>query len=221
MFELNNLLKLKKAVFVTATLVLSACQTIDPNTGETKTTNVVKGAAIGAVVCGLIGAKKNSQHARNAALGCGAIGAGIGAYMDSQEEELRESLAETGVSVVRDGDNINLVMPGNITFASAKSAIQKDFYPILDSVSKVLSNYKDTAIEVEGHTDSTGAVSFNLKLSEARAKSVADYLTTNGVAETRIIHHGKGPMRPVASNQTAEGRAQNRRVEIRIRAIAG
>lgn len=213
--------KFLKVIFVCSSISLTACQTIDPNTGETKTSNTIKGAAIGALVCGAIGARENSQHARNAALGCGAIGAGIGAYMDSQEEELRESLANTGVSVQRDGDNINLIMPGNITFATAKSDIQQDFYPILNSVAKVLGNYKETAIEIEGHTDSVGSMSYNLELSEQRAKSVSSYLTGKGIAKQRIIHFGKGPMRPVASNQNAEGRAQNRRVEIRIRAISG
>ncbi len=208
-----------KAIIIATSLTLAACQTVDPNTGETKTSNTVKGAAIGALVCGAIGARENSQHARNAALGCGVIGAGIGAYMDKQEQELRESLAETGVSVERDGDNINLIMPGNITFATAKANIQSNFYPILDSVATVLGNYKKTAIEVEGHTDSVGAMSYNLELSEKRAKSVAQHLISKGVAAKRIIHFGKGPMRPVASNQTEEGRAQNRRVEIRIRAI--
>jgi len=210
-----------KSVVLALSLSLAGCQTVDPNTGETKTTNVVKGAAIGALVCGIIGAGKNSQHARNAALGCGLVGAGIGAYMDAQEEELRKSLADSGVSVVRDGDNINLVMPGNITFATSKAIIQQDFHQILNSVATVLSNYKETAIEVEGHTDSTGSVSYNLKLSEERAKSVSDYLVSKGITSQRIIHHGRGPMRPVASNQTDEGRAQNRRVEIRIRAISG
>ena len=213
--------KFLKVIVLASSVCLTACQTVDPNTGETKTSNTIKGAAIGALVCGAIGARENSQHARNAALGCGAIGAGIGAYMDSQEEELRKSLADTGVSVERNGDNINLIMPGNITFATAKSEIQQDFYPILDSVAKVLGNYKETAIEIEGHTDSVGSMSYNLELSEQRAKSVSTYLAGKGIAEQRIIHFGKGPMRPVASNQSAEGRAQNRRVEIRIRAISG
>lgn len=218
LFSKNQFLKV---LVLSSSVCLTACQTIDPNTGETKTSNTVKGAAIGALVCGAIGARENSQHARNTALGCGVIGAGIGAYMDSQEEELRKSLADTGVSVQRDGDNINLIMPGNITFATAKSDIQQDFYPILDSVAKVLGNYKETAIEIEGHTDSVGSMSYNLELSEQRAKSVSNYLTGKGIAKQRIIHFGKGPMRPVASNQNAEGRAQNRRVEIRIRAISG
>jgi outer membrane protein OmpA-like peptidoglycan-associated protein len=216
----NSKPHLVKVIVVSASLALTACQTVDPNTGETKTNNALKGAAIGALVCGAIGATENSKHARNAALGCGVIGAGIGAYMDKQEQELRESLAETGVGVEREGDNINLIMPGNITFATAKANIQQDFYPILNSVATVLGNYKETAIEIEGHTDSVGSMSFNLELSEKRAQSVSSYLVSKGIAQQRVIHFGKGPMRPIASNQTEVGRAQNRRVEIRIRAIA-
>jgi len=207
------------SLILIGSMVLTSCQSFDPYTGEKKTSNAVKGAGIGALVCGLIGARKNGKHARNAALGCGAIGAGIGAYMDSQEAELRKSLANSGVSVVREGDNINLVMPGNITFATDKSNIQTDFFNVLDSVVTVLTKFSDTAIEVEGHTDSTGSLSHNLKLSEDRASQVASYLKSKGVANQRIIHFGKGPMKPVATNQSAEGRAQNRRVEIRIKAI--
>jgi len=201
-------------------VLLSGCQTIDPYTGEKKTSNALKGAGIGALICGAIGATKNSQHARNAALGCGAIGAGIGAYMDSQEAELRESLADSGVSIKRDGDNINLIMPGNITFATNKSVIQPGFHSVLNSVAKVLKGYDKTAIEIEGHTDSTGSLSYNIELSENRARQVANYLRSQGIDEKRIIHHGKGPMKPIATNKSSEGRAQNRRVEIRIKAIA-
>ncbi len=201
-------------------VVVSGCQSIDPYTGEKKTSNAAKGAAIGAVVCGIIGATKNSKHARNAALGCGAIGAGVGAYMDKQEAELRKSLSNSGVRVVRQGDNINLIMPGNITFATNKSTIQKDFYAVLDSVAKVLTGFDKTAIEIEGHTDSTGSLSHNLRLSEERASQVASYLQSKGIGNQRIVHFGKGPMNPIASNQSNEGRAQNRRVEIRIKAIA-
>jgi len=201
-------------------MTLSGCQTFDPYTGERKTSNALKGAGIGALVCGVIGATQNGKHARNAALGCGAIGAGIGAYMDSQEAELRRSLADSGVSIQREGDNINLIMPGNITFATNKSAIQADFHSVLNSVATVLKGYDKTAIEIEGHTDSTGSLSYNLELSENRAREVASYLNSQGIDKNRIISLGKGPMKPIASNKSSEGRAQNRRVEIRIRALA-
>ena len=110
-------------------------------------------------------------------------------------------------------------MPGNITFATNKSDIQADFHSVLDSVAKVLAGYDQTAVEVEGHTDSTGSLSHNLSLSESRAMQVANYLKSKGISGQRITSYGKGPMKPIASNQSAEGRAQNRRVEIRIKAI--
>jgi outer membrane protein OmpA-like peptidoglycan-associated protein len=212
--------KLSQSVIATCGLLaLTACQTIDPYTGEKKTSNAATYGAIGAVVCGLIGASENSRRARNAAAGCGLIGAGIGAYMDAQEAELRKSLQDTGVGVVRDDDQIRLVMPGNITFATDSAKVQADFYSVLDSVALVLKKYKDTAIEVEGHTDSTGSLRYNMGLSEKRAKAVADYLAAQGISRSRLVAFGRGPMNPIASNDTAEGRAQNRRVEIRIRAI--
>jgi outer membrane protein OmpA-like peptidoglycan-associated protein len=211
-------LKISFCSLIVFSFLLSGCQSIDPYTREGKINNATKGAGIGAVVCGLLGAIKNGKRARNAALGCGAIGAGIGAYMDSQESDLRQTLEHSGVSVVREGDNIRLVMPGNITFATGKSNIQMDFHDVLDSVVSVLTKYKDTQIEVEGHTDSTGSISYNLKLSESRSTQVANYLQSKGIINLRISHVGKGPMKPIASNQSAEGRAQNRRVEIRIKA---
>lgn len=217
MFKISS--KTISASLIAISMALSGCQTLDPYTGEKKTSNAAKGAGIGALVCGLVGAVKNSKHARNAALGCGAIGAGIGAYMDSQEAELRSSLADSGVSVQRDGDSIKLIMPGNITFATNQSNIQADFHSVLDAVAKVLAGYDQTAVEVEGHTDSTGSLSHNLSLSENRAMQVANYLKSQGISAQRITSFGKGPMKPIASNQTSEGRAQNRRVEIRIKAI--
>ena len=217
MFKIRS--KTINASLIVISMALSGCQTIDPYTGEKKTSNAAKGAGIGALVCGLVGAIKNGKHARNAALGSGAIVAGIGAYMVSQEAEVRRSLADSGVSVQRNGDSIKLIMPGNITFATNKSDIQADFHSVLDSVAKVLAGYDQTAVEVEGHTDSTGSLSYNLSLSESRAMQVASYLKSKGISEQRITSYGKGPMKPVASNQSSEGRAQNRRVEIRIKAI--
>jgi len=200
-------------------LALSGCKTIDPYTGEEKTSSAVKYGAIGAAICGLIGSRDSGKHARNAALGCGLIGGAVGAYMDSQEEELRKSLQKTGVQVAREGDQIRLIMPGNITFATNKAEVQSDFYPVLDSVVTVLKEYEKTIVEVEGHTDSTGSWSHNMQLSESRAKEVSNYLARKGVLTQRLIATGKGPSNPIASNDTDQGRAQNRRVEIRIRAI--
>jgi outer membrane protein OmpA-like peptidoglycan-associated protein len=158
----------------------------------------------------------SSKHARNAALGCGIIGAGVGAYMDAQEDQLRRELQGTGVSVAREGDNIRLIMPGNITFETDSYNLRSDFYPVLNSVGKVLAKYADTTLRVTGHTDNTGSRSYNLPLSERRARSVADYLITRNVASNRMLVQGMAFDQPIADNSTAAGREQNRRVELYI-----
>ncbi len=204
---------------LTASLVLSACTTINPYTGEQQVSRAVQYGAIGSVVCGLVGAIENGQHARNAAAGCGAIGAGVGAYMDVQEAELRQQLQGTGVQVQRIGDQLNLIMPGNITFNTNEYALRQEFQPVLNSVAAVLAKYKDTRLQVTGHTDSTGSADYNYGLSNRRATSVANYLATQGVGQERIIAQGMGPDRPLAPNDTEQGRAQNRRVELQVIAV--
>ncbi len=199
-------------------LFLSACTTTDPYTGEQKVRKSVKYGAAGAVVCGLIGATKNSKNARNAAAGCAAIGAGIGAYMDHQEAELRRELQGTGVQVVRNGDQIQLIMPGHITFNTDEFSIKSSFYPSLNSVAKVLYKYKDTALDVIGHTDSVGKDEYNRELSYKRAYSVADYLQAQGIPGPRLSPIGLGESQPIADNNTYSGRSQNRRVELYISA---
>ena len=199
-------------------LSITACTTTDPYTGEEKVRKSVKYGAAGAVVCGLIGATRNSESARNAAAGCAAIGAGVGAYMDHQEKELREELAGSGVQVRRDGDQIQLIMPSNITFNTDEYLIKNEFYDTLDSVGKVLYKYEDTQLEVIGHTDSTGDDQYNMKLSQRRANSVASYLENRGIAGQRLTTIGMGETQPIADNSTANGRAQNRRVELYITA---
>lgn len=197
-------------------LLLGACTTINPYTGQTQTSNAVRIGAISGVVCGLIGAAESGQRARNAALGCGAIGAGVGAYMDAQEAELRQELAGTGVQVQRVGDQLNLVMPGNVTFNTNEFALRSEFMPVLDSVAQVLYKFTDTRLLVTGHTDSTGAADYNYNLSNRRAQSVSNYLAARGVDQNRLIAQGMGPDQPLASNDTEAGRAQNRRVELQI-----
>ncbi|MGV3590924.1 MAG: OmpA family protein [Gammaproteobacteria bacterium] len=199
--------------------LVSACTTINPYTGQQQTSKAVRFGAIGGVVCGLIGAAENSRRARNAGLGCGAIGAGIGAYMDAQEAELRAELQGTGVQVQRNGDQLNLIMPGNVTFNTNEFAIRNEFYPVLDSVAQVLYKYTDTNLVVTGHTDSTGSADYNYNLSNRRATSVSNYLAQRGVNQSRLIAQGVGPDQPIASNASEAGRAQNRRVELQIVAV--
>ena len=217
-----------KQLFVTLSLAcmitLSACTTFDPYTGEEKTTNTAKGAGIGAgaaLVVSYLANKDKSTVERNQRLlrdaGIGAIvGGGVGYYMDTQEAKLRKQLRSTGVSVQRDGDNINLVMPGNITFPTDGSSLKTDFYDVLDSVALVLEEFDKTIIVVAGYTDSTGSESYNQQLSESRARSVATYLQNKGVTAVRFDVVGFGERNPIADNSTAEGRALNRRVELTL-----
>jgi len=210
-------LTIRRAIVITTLCILTAsCTTINPYTGEQQTSRAVTYGAIGSVVCGLIGAVESGQRARNAAAGCGAIGAGVGAYMDVQERELRGELQGTGVQVQRNGDRLDLIMPGNITFATNEYNIRQEFYPVLGSVARVLGKYKDTKLQVFGHTDSTGDANYNYNLSNRRANSMSNYLATQGVDQSRIIAQGLGSDQPIASNATESGRAMNRRVELQI-----
>ena len=210
------------AVIVVGALAVAACETIDPYTGETKTSNATKGAAIGAATGAVIGAISgdNSRDRRKRALigaGVGALAGGaVGSYMDQQEAELRKELEGTGVSVTRRGDDIILNMPSNISFSTGSADLNARFFPVLDSVSKILRKYDKTLIEVAGHTDSVGSAESNQSLSERRANTVAQYLIARGVVRERAIIVGAGENRPMADNATAEGRALNRRVELSL-----
>ena len=215
--------KIFTSLFVVA--LVSACTTFDPYTGEQKTTNTVKGAGIGAGVAAAVAyiankdeddARKRNQRILRATAGGAAIGGGIGYYMDMQESKLRMQLRETGVSIERDGDNINLIMPGNITFATNSSDINPQFKPTLDSVGLVLKEYDRTLVVVSGHTDSDGASNFNQSLSERRASSVSLFLRSKGILSDRLEMVGFGETQPMASNNTPDGKQQNRRVEIAL-----
>jgi outer membrane protein OmpA-like peptidoglycan-associated protein len=207
---------------LTIALLQSACTTMDPYTQQEKTSNAVKGAAIGAAAgaaVGLITGDDSAERKKRALIlaGVGALGGGaVGGYMDQQELELRKKLEGTGVSVTRVGDNITLNMPGNITFAVDSADISANFYPVLNSVGLVLAKFDKTFVEVAGHTDSTGSETYNQTLSLRRANSVSAYLISRDIRADRLLTVGAGELRPVASNDNAEGRALNRRVEITI-----
>ncbi len=215
---------MRLVVLMSAVLVLSACATTDPYTGEKKDSNTAKGAAIGAVAGAILGAATSSDKDRDrgiipGAVAGAAIGGGFGNYMDRQEAELRRELEGTGVRVERNGNEINLIMPGNITFPTNQHAIRTDFYEVLGSVGKVLAEFDKTAIKISGHTDSTGSSDYNQDLSEKRALSVKSYLARKGVARGRLHASGYGERYPVASNKTADGRQENRRVELKLEPI--
>ena len=204
---------------VIAALSLSACVT-DPETGKKTISKAVIGGGAGALggylLGDLIGGKRDRTEMILGA-GIGAVaGAGVGYYMDEQEKKLKQQTAGTGVEVVRDGDNLVLDMPSNVTFATDSSNIDPMFRSTLDKVASTLTQYEKTYIDVMGHTDSTGTDAYNQALSERRASSVAGYLESRGVQSARIATKGYGESQPKESNATEEGRAANRRVEIRL-----
>ena len=210
---------------VAAAVGLAGCQTTNPYTGEQQTSKAAKGAGIGAAagaVVGLITGDDSKERKERALIGAGIgalAGGSVGYYMDVQEAKLRQQLQGTGVSVTRIGDNITLNMPGNITFKTDSADLNSSFFSVLDSVSLVLKEYEKTIVEVAGHTDSTGSDQYNQALSERRAQTVATYLAGKGVMQQRMITVGAGESRPVATNDTADGRQLNRRVELTLTPI--
>jgi len=220
---MNKFTTVGTVVALAGTMLLASCatytgQTSDPNDPNHTRRNALIGAGIGAVA-GLLSGDDAVERRQRALVGAGVgglAGAGIGAYQDRQEAALRRELAGSGVDVVRQGDNITLNMPGNITFAFDSSNLQPQFYPVLDNVANTLNEYNQTMIEVAGHTDNVGSESYNQQLSVQRATAVANYLQGRGIMQQRMIITGAGESRPIASNDTEAGRAQNRRVEITI-----
>jgi outer membrane protein OmpA-like peptidoglycan-associated protein len=226
----------RKSVFAIATMsaLLAGCATngsyygsqpsqpqqdTQQQSGMSKTQ---KGAWIGAAVgvaAGLLSGDDATERRQRALVGAGVgglTGAAIGNYQDRQERALRERMANTGVGVVRQGDNITLSMPGNITFAFNDAGLQSQFYPVLNDVARTLVEYNQTVVEVAGHTDSVGSDSYNQELSVRRANAVAAYLGSHGVVQQRLMTVGAGESRPIASNDSESGRGQNRRVEITL-----
>jgi outer membrane protein OmpA-like peptidoglycan-associated protein len=208
---------------VCSALLLAGCQTTNPYTGEQQTSKSTWGAAGGALAGAAIGALTNTnsgkQAARNAMIGAGIgalAGGAVGGYMDQQEAELRQRLQNSGVSVTRQGDNIILNMPSDITFALSSADLNSSFYETLSSVALVLKHYNKTVVNVEGFTDTSGSNEFNMNLSQQRAQSVATYLMQQGIAPQRMIVQGFGETR--LKVQTADGvkNPANRRVEITL-----
>lgn len=194
--------------------LLSACAT-DPYTGERKVSKTAWGSGIGALAGAGIGALAGGEKGALIGAGVGAAaGLGTGAYMDVQAQKLRRELLNTGVQVKEINGQIYLIMPGNITFNTNDATIKPNFQPVLNSIAKVIKEYNKTMVQVNGYTDSTGSTATNNTLSLMRANSVSNYLRIQGVDGNRIVSNGYGSSNPIASNSTASGREQNRRVEI-------
>jgi outer membrane protein OmpA-like peptidoglycan-associated protein len=204
---------------IAAAMLTAGCVT-DPVTGERRISKAAiggVGGALGGYLLGDIVGGRNDRTEKIVGAGIGGLlGAGVGLYMDRQEQELRRRTAGTDVRVIRQGDDLILSMPAGITFATDSAAVQPQFQPTLDQVAQVLAEYNQTYVDVYGHTDSTGSDAHNQSLSERRAASVANYLSSRGVVSARLGTRGFGESQPVASNDSEEGRAANRRVEIKL-----
>ncbi len=195
---------------------LTACAT-DPYTGESKVSKTAWGTGIGTLAGAGIGALVGGEKGALIGAGVGAAsGAAVGGYMDIQARKLRQELLNTGVQVKQADGRIYLIMPSNITFATDSAVFKPAFNPVLDSVAKVIAEYDKTLVQITGYTDNTGSLTYNNQLSLKRADAVATYLKLRNVAANRISVSGMGPNNPIASNSTAAGREQNRRVEITL-----
>jgi outer membrane protein OmpA-like peptidoglycan-associated protein len=218
-------------IAATAVALLSGCASQNPydNQGQAQGSSGVSktakygglGALAGAVAGAAIDHNNRGKGALIGAAVVGAASAGYGYYADKQEAALRESMANTGVEVQRQGDQIKLIMPGNITFATDSSAIASSFYSPLNNLAGSFKQFNENNIEIVGFTDSTGSRQHNMDLSLQRAQAVSTYLTSQGVDPLRVSVRGAGPDQPIASNADANGRAQNRRVEVNLKPIPG
>lgn len=209
--------KIYSIILCAAIVSLPSCTSVNPYTGQQQNSKTMKGGLMGALGGAAIGALTGDRKdaLKGAVIG-GLLGGGIGSYMDTQEAEVRRQLNGTGVSVSRNGNELVLNMPSDITFRSGSADLQPEFSRTLESVALVLNKYRLTSISIVGHTDSDGSATYNQNLSISRARSVAGVLNSRGVNAMRILTRGEGESRPVASNATSSGKSQNRRVELRI-----
>ena len=209
-----------------AAILLAGCASQNPYDNQPPSSNKTAtygglGALAGAAAGALINHDNRGKGALIGAAIGGASGAGYGYYADKQEAALRQSMQGTGVEVQRQGDQIKLIMPGNITFATDSAEIVSNFYAPLNNLASSFKQFNQNSIEIVGFTDSTGSRQYNMDLSQRRAQSVATYVTAQGADGTRLSTRGAAPDQPIASNATADGRAQNRRVEVNLRPLPG
>ena len=207
---------MQKVLNITVSLIL-VCSVLLMGCGASKTVKSgAIGAGAGAVLSGLIG-KAAGNTAVGAIIGAavgGTAGALIGRSMDKQAEEMKRDLA--GAKVERVGEGIKITFDSGILFETAQATLQPAAKTNVENLATILNKYPDTNILIEGHTDSDGGTEYNQKLSEDRSASVTNYLLGRGVAQARVTKIGYGETQPIASNDTADGKRQNRRVEIAI-----
>ncbi|MFC3569432.1 OmpA family protein [Paracoccus sp. TOH] len=207
-------------------IALTACAPTDPygnpTTGGTQMNRAQQGAIAGAVVGGILGAtrdKDKNDQGKDAIKGAivgAAVGGVGGAILDQQQKALQQSLNNPNIRVVNHGSYLSVTMPESTLFATESAAVGAQGQNDLYIIARNLNQYPNSTIQVVGHTDSTGSAAYNQDLSERRARSVAGILTAGGVSSNRVTTTGRGSSQPAASNDSAAGRAQNRRVEILI-----
>lgn len=214
---------MKRLAYLLLPALLAGCTTTNER-GETVQNRTGTGAIIGAVAGAVVG--KQVDGKKGAVIGAvvgGAAGAAVGNMMDKQEQEYQAALEqeqrnhEIEVERVRE-DLLKLTLSSEVSFDTNSTAIRPAFGASLNKIADVMNRYPDNNIMIAGHTDSVGSDTYNQRLSEQRAESVANYLVGRGVDRYRISTQGKGKYEPRASNDTAEGRRQNRRVEIFLQA---
>jgi outer membrane protein OmpA-like peptidoglycan-associated protein len=197
---------------------LSACVT-DPNTGEKKISRTAVGGVGGAVLGGLLGGVIGGKTGRIIGAGVGGVGGAVVGYqMDKQIKELKEQTAGSGIDVTEtdNGQAILVNLPNGVTFATGSFAISPTFQATLDAVAQSLRDYPNSLIDVYGHTDTVGTTASNQRLSEERARAVANYLISRGVSSSRIRWQGFGETQPKVATADGVNEPLNRRVEIKI-----
>lgn len=216
-------LKSPLVVGLTAALLLSGCVSGDGSSYSDPDANAREGAIAGALIGGVTAAVTGSgtgsdrlSRAIGGAVVGGLIGGIGGTLMDQQEAELRASLGGN-VTVTNMGDYLLVNLPQDLLFATDSAELRPDLVRDLSAVAASLNKYKDSTVEVIGHTDNAGTNAYNLDLSQRRASTVASSLIGYGVAAARVRAIGRGEDQPIATNLTPEGMALNRRVEIIIR----
>lgn len=203
-----------------AALFVTACAG-DPN----RKTKI--GAGVGAVLGGLAGSQLGDESTTNAAIGAaiGALAGGAtGRYMDNQKQELDQKLsaeqARNELNITRlNGDALKIGVASDASFAVDSATLSGNAQSTFGKIANTLKDYDKTAIHVVGHTDSSGSDAYNQKLSEQRAQAVGQFMANRGVNTQRLLTWGRGESEPIASNDTKQGRAENRRVDIVIKPI--
>ncbi|MCD9148027.1 OmpA family protein [Pseudophaeobacter flagellatus] len=218
-----TILKISSAGLLAVTLGLSACTDTGDirQPGNKERNGLIAGALVGAGLAGISNSSNKGAAVAGGAVAGALVGGLIGNQLDKQEAELRQNLSNSGITIVNTGDRLIVSLPNDLTFATDSAAISPAVQGDLRQVSQSLVKYPNSAVQVIGHTDSDGDATYNQALSERRANTVADQVQAGGVPYNRLQIFGRGEEQPVASNLTAEGKAQNRRVEIVIVPTSG